>query len=96
MKRFKLSVAHVDYDVRLTRRPPRVDREPVQGYCDYKPRKIAVHLHSNMEVVRQTIWHEFAHALLHELGRGDLCHNEALVEGIALSIMRVRLERPWL
>jgi hypothetical protein len=94
--RFKLPVAHVNYDVRLSRKPPRVGTEPVQGYCHYGPRKIAVHLHSNAEVVRQTIWHEATHALLRELGRNDLSSNEALVEAIALSIMRIRLEEPWL
>jgi hypothetical protein len=95
-KRFTIPVAHVNYEVVLTRRPPRVGKEPVQGYCDYRARKIAVHLHSNLEVVRQTIFHEFFHALLYELGRGDLCQNEALVEGVALSVARVRLQEPWL
>lgn len=96
MKRFTLPVAYTQYDVKLTQRPPKVGKEPVQGYCNYGKREIAVHDHGVREIVRATLWHEWAHATLRELGRGDLCHNETLVEGLAIAIMRVRLETPWL
>lgn len=95
-RRFTLPIAHVNYEVLLSRKAPKADGEVVQGYCDYKAREIAVHLHGNIEVVRQTLWHEAVHAILQELGRSDLSHNEAFVEGLALSIARIRLEEPWL
>ena len=95
-RRFTLPVAYTSYAVKLTQQPPKVGKEPVQGYCDYTLREIAVHDHGVKDVVRATLWHEWAHATLRELGRPDLCQNETLVEGLAIAIMRVRLEQPWL
>ena len=95
-RRFTLPVAHVSYDVELVRKHPRVEGRPVQGYCDFVRRKIVVHIVPNVELLRQTIRHEYFHALFHELGHPQMANDEALVEGCALAEMRVRLEVPWL
>lgn len=95
-RKFKLSVAHVNYDVELVTKQPRVNGEAVQGYCDYSKRKIVVHIVENVETIRQTLHHEFYHALFYELGHPHMADNGDLVEGVALSAMRVRLEHPWL
>lgn len=95
-RRFTLPVAHVDYEVELVRKQPRMEGKPVQGYCDFDKRKIVVHIVGNVELLRQTIRHEYFHALFYELGHPAMANNEGLVEGCALADMRVRLEVPWL
>lgn len=92
-KHFSLPVAHTAYEVTLSKKRPKVGKEEVQGYCHYEPRKIAAFDHPTPEVTRACVWHEFFHAVLHELGT-DLSQNEALVEGLAIAVMRVRLEVP--
>lgn len=95
-RRFTLPVAHVTYQVTLQRDRPKVDGKPVQGYCNFDKRQIVVRLTENVETVRQVILHEWFHALFYELGHPAMADNEALVEGAAIAMMRVRLETPWL
>jgi hypothetical protein len=92
--RFRLPVAHTTYLVTTNKRKPNCDGELVQGYCNYGARRISLYRNPNAEAMRAALWHEYVHALLHELGRPDMADDEALVEGIAQAVMRVRLEHP--
>jgi hypothetical protein len=96
-KSFELPVVFAQYSVTLTNVYPKVDGENVLGYCHYEPRIIKVrYSDSNAELSRATIWHEWFHAAFRELGRGELSVDEALVDGLANALMRVRLEIPEL
>jgi hypothetical protein len=95
MKRFTIPVVFTDYTVTLSKKQPKVEKEPVLGYCYYNKRQIAVwDIPTNNELVRATLWHEWFHAALRELGRGELAQDESLVDGLANALMRVRLELP--
>lgn len=95
-KRFRVPVAHTSYLVTTNKRKPNCDGECVQGYTNYTDKRISVHRNPDEKLARVTFWHEYMHALFHELGRPDLADDEALVEGVAQSLMRVRLEQPEL
>ena len=96
-KTFDLPVVFTDYHVTLCANYPKVDGKDVLGYCHYEPRIIKVRYHvSNTELSRATLWHEWFHAALRELGRGELASDEVLVDGLANAVMRVRLEVPSL
>lgn len=97
MKRFTIPVVFTDYEVTLSKKYPKADGKEVLGYCYYAKREIAVvDLPSNKELTRATVWHEAFHAILRELGRGELTADESLVDGLANAVMRIRLEQPWL
>jgi hypothetical protein len=96
-KHYELPVVFATYSLTLTPNYPKVDGKDVLGYCHYEPRIIKVRYHSsNVELVRATVWHEFFHAAFRELGRGELASDEALVDGLANAVMRVRLTLPEL
>lgn len=90
MKRFSLPVAYANYLV-----TPVVKFDD-HGKCDFDLRTIIVARNAHRDAMRATLWHEFFHAVFHELGYAELRDDEALVEGLALSLMRVRAEVPWL
>ena len=95
--KFDVPVIFADYHVTLTAAYPKVDGKEVLGFCHYEPRNIQVRYHgSNVELVRATLWHEWFHAAFRELGRGELASDEALVDGLANAVLRVRLNIPWL
>lgn len=96
-RRFTLPVLYADYSVTLRRQHPKVENEKVLGFCYYAKRQIEVYDNPvNKELTRATLWHEWTHAVLRELGRSELMNDEALVDGIANALMRVRLKEPWL
>jgi hypothetical protein len=85
-KHYELPVVFATYSLTLTPNYPKVDGKDVLGYCHYEPRIIKVRYHSsNVELVRATVWHEFFH---------ELASDEALVDGLANAVMRVRLTLP--
>ena len=93
---FPAPVAHTTYTVELYKEQPLVDGDRVQGYCDYKNRRIGIWINPNEEAMRAAWWHEWSHAFLYEVGMDDLADNHSLVEGLAISIMSVRLKVPHL
>jgi hypothetical protein len=93
-KRFRIPVVHTTYRVALTKRKANCDGEAVQGFCNFADRRLSVHDSDNPDTTRAVLWHEFFHAALHELGRPDMRDDEALVEGLALAVMRMRTEHP--
>jgi uncharacterized protein YjaZ len=96
MKSFALPIAHTHYKVQFSKKKPRVGKDECQGYCDYKNRKIVIWMNPNTTAMRACLWHEYHHALFYELGHEGLACEEGIVEGMALAIMRVRLEVPTL
>ena len=96
MKRLTLPVVFADYKVTLRTRHPEVDGEKVQGFCYFAKSEIVVFDGPNKELTRATMWHESVHAILRELGRSELMNDEALVDGLANAIMRIRLKEPWI
>lgn len=90
MKAFDLPVAFASYHV-----TPVVKLKDY-GECDFDLRQIVVRRAEHLDAMRFVIWHEYFHALMHELGYKNLRDDEAFMEGLALSIMRVRVEQPWL
>lgn len=97
MKPITLPVVFCNYRVTFTPKYPKVDGIQVLGYCDYDARSIKVYYNkANIELVRATFWHEAFHAILRELGRGNLATDESLVDGLANAVMRIRLDHPKL
>jgi len=91
MKRsvFTIPVAFTDYKVEMVSALP-----GAAGECDFARKRIRVAEGTSSENWRATLWHEVLHALLYELGHDKLSDNEALVEGLAISIMRIRTQIP--
>jgi hypothetical protein len=90
-KTFPLPVAFVDYQVELVR-----ELRQAAAECDFSKRRIRIAEGTNPENWRATLWHEFFHAVLFELGRDKLADDEALVEALAIAVMRVRVSVPKL
>lgn len=90
-KKFRIPVAFVDYTVELVKELP-----GAAGECDFAKRRIRIAEGTSAENWRATLFHEYFHALLYELGREKLADDEALVEGLAISIMRLRTDIPHL
>ena len=88
-KRFYLPVIFTEYHVR-----PVKALKDASGCCNVKTREIHIADGTSAENWRATLWHEWAHAFLHEMGRPELCADEAFVEALALAIMQVRVRAP--
>jgi len=96
-KRFYLPVAFVEYRVRPVKRiDVATHKDVASGATDLKGRDIMITDGTSAENWRSTLWHEWAHAFFYEIGRPELCNDEALVEALAISIMQVRLRAPTL
>lgn len=88
---FVVPIAFTDYRVEI------VDAlKGAAGECDFAKRRIRVDDGTSAENWRATLWHEIFHALLYELGRDKLADDEALVEGLAIAVMRIRTQVPTL
>lgn len=96
-KRFYLPVAFVEYRVRPVKRiDVGKNRDCASGATDLKGRDIMVSDGTSAENWRATLWHEWIHAFFYEVGRPELCNDEALVESLAIAIMQVRMRAPTL
>lgn len=88
---FTIPIAFCDYKVECVNA-----LKGAAGECDFSKKRIRVDEGTSAENWRATLWHEIFHALLYELGRDKLSDDEALVEGLAIAIMRIRLTVPTL
>lgn len=93
-KTFHLPVAFTEYKVRPVARIDVIAKGDASGTCDLKNREIMVARGTSTENWRATLWHEWSHAFFHEMGRPELCNDEALIEAMAISIMLVRVRAP--
>jgi hypothetical protein len=94
-RRFTIPVSHVNYDVVFQRVVKHKGKE-VHGLCDVSKRIIRIEIKPNIELMRQTIWHEWNHALFYEIGQVIDGENESVTDTVATAIMRVRNDVPWL
>lgn len=92
---FPVPIVHTEWTVALYKEKPNVEGDKVQGFCDFTKRRIGLWMNPNEEALRACFWHEFAHALLYELGCDDAADSDTLVEGFAIGIMGVRLKVTW-
>ena len=93
---FPVPVAHTTYIVDLFKEQPKVEGDKVQGYCDYAKRRIGLWINPNEEAFRAAFWHEWEHGFFHETGMDAIADNHSVIEGLAISIMSVRLKVPHL
>jgi Zn-dependent peptidase ImmA (M78 family) len=93
MKRrtFTIPVAFATYTVKMVKSLPRAAAQ-----VDLQKREILIADGTSAENWKATLMHEYFHALLWELGRSDLCDNEAFVEGLAIALTRLKVEIPSL
>jgi hypothetical protein len=95
VKSFTIPVSHVDYKV-VFQKVVKHKGKPVHGLCDRAKRVIRIEIKDNIDLMRQTIWHEWGHALPYEIGQVIDGENESVTDIVATAIMRVRLQCPWL
>lgn len=95
MKSFTIPVAHVDYRV-VFQKVVKHNGKSVHGLCDPAKRLIRIEIKTNVDFMRQTIWHEWIHAFHYEVGQVIDGVNETVTDCEATAIMRVRLQCPWL
>lgn len=87
MRPFKLPVGLATYTVKFKKKVV-ADGDTCNGICDYEDKIIEIQSTGTLEVQVTTLWHEFTHALLHELGATALTTDEAFVESVAQNIAR--------
>lgn len=88
---FKVPVALTEYTVTLHPTPmpdPDDPTDEIQGITKFPERTIEMHTQQSESGLVLTFWHEWLHAVLHELGYPKLCHNENLVEGLSQHLVR--------
>lgn len=88
---FKVPVALVEYTVTLRPGPvpdPDDPEEELQGIARFPEKTIEMRTDQSEGGLVLTFWHEWLHAVLHELGYERLCHNENLVEGLSQHLVR--------
>jgi Zn-dependent peptidase ImmA (M78 family) len=88
-KPFHLPVLFTEYLVK-----PRKTIKDASGCCNVTTREIFIASGTSAENWKATLWHEWVHAFFHEMGRPELCSDEALVEALAIGIMQVRSRAP--
>jgi hypothetical protein len=88
-KAFYLPVVFTEYRVK-----PVKTIKDASGCCNVQTREILIANGTSAENWRATLWHEWVHAFFHEIGRPELCSDEALVEAVAIAIMQVRVRAP--
>ncbi len=96
MKIAAIPVAHTQYRVVFTKNPPVIEGEVCQGACDYNTRTITIWRNPNAMAMRSCIFHEWAHAFFHEIGRDALADDHTVITALEIALMRVRLEIPSL
>lgn len=87
MKSFKLAIGLATYTVRFKKKLT-VTGDVCNGACDYDKKLIQIELSDNPDVMFHTFWHEFMHAVTHELGATALSEDEAFVEIVGQAIAR--------
>lgn len=86
---FSLPVVFTEYTVK----PVKAIKD-ASGACNVATRTIVIAPGTSAENWRATLWHEWGHAFFHEMGRPELCADEALIEALAIAIMQVRVRAP--
>lgn len=92
---FPVPIIHAQWHVDLFKERPRVGGDKVQGYCDYKNRRIGLWINPNELALRAAWWHEFFHALLYEMGDENAADEHDFIQSLADGVMCVRTKVEW-
>lgn len=87
MRGFRVPIGLHDWTVKF-RAKVQVEGETCNGSCDYDAKVIEIRKDDRLDVQVTTYWHEFMHALLHEIGADTLADDEAFVDTCAQNITR--------
>jgi hypothetical protein len=93
MKSFKLPIGLVTYTVKFRKRLVWKGSD-LEGLCDPAKKIIWIERRDDTNVMRQTFWHEYSHALFSELGQDDLAYNEAFIESFGQNLARAGATLP--
>ena len=96
MKLAAIPVAHTQYKVRFTKKPPKLGGKECHGHCDVNTKTITIWRNPNATALRSTLLHEWLHAVFYELGWESLCDDHSVIVALEISLMRLRLEVPSL
>ena len=96
MKLAAIPVAHTQYRVVFTKKPPKVDGKECNGSCDTNTKTITIWRNPNVTALRSTIIHEWLHAVFFEMGWDALVDDHSVIVAMEIAIMRLRLEVPAL
>jgi hypothetical protein len=91
-----IPVAHTQYRVVFTKKPPLLKGKACQGICDPATKTITVWRNPNATALRSTLFHEWLHAVFYELGWDTLADDHSVIVALEISLMRLRLEVPSL
>ena len=94
MKLAAIPVAHTQYRVVFTKKPPVVDGKKCQGCCDTVKKTITIWRNPNATALRSTLIHEWLHAVFYEMGWDSLADDHSVIVALEISLMRLRLEVP--
>jgi hypothetical protein len=93
MRAFKLLIGLAQYTVKFKKKVI-IQGQAVEGVCMLDSKKIIVDSGSSPDVQFTTFWHEWCHAVLHELGANELAENEQFVESLSQNIARTIRHMP--
>ena len=96
MKLAAIPVAHTQYRVVFTKKPPVLNGKKCQGICDPTTKTITVWRNPNATALRSTILHEWLHAVFYELGWEAMSDDHSIIVALEIALMRLRLEVPSL
>jgi hypothetical protein len=89
-----IPVAHTQYRVVFTKKPPVLKGKQCHGVCDPNTKTITVWRNPNAMQLRSTLLHEWLHAVFYELGYESLYDDHSVIVALEISLMRLRLEVP--
>jgi hypothetical protein len=87
LKSFKLPICLHTWTVKV-KKHVLVEGDTCNGSCDYGAKVISIAKADSLDVQVTTFWHEFFHALYHEMGADLLSADEAFVETTAQNVAR--------
>lgn len=96
MRLAAIPVAHTQYRVVFTKKPPTLKGKECHGVCDHAKKTITVWRNPNVTALRSTLIHEWLHAVFYELGYDSLSDDHSVIVALEIALMRLRLEVPAL
>jgi hypothetical protein len=94
MKLAAIPVAHTQYRVAFTKKPPVLNGKQCHGVCNVETKTITIWRNPNSMALRSTLLHEWLHAVFYELGHEALSDDHSIIVALEISLMRLRLEVP--
>lgn len=85
---WKVPVGLTEYTVREQAVVKDEKGEELQGYCQFDKKRISISTGGAESAQVLAFWHEYLHAVTHELGYEEQCDSENFVESVSSSIAR--------